>query len=397
MNRFSALFLAILLCLLPPMAQASLPPVEDRRPNTDYTPAFTGQTRAPGLQTQTPYRTDILTRDLDEPWGIIPLPDGRLAITQKGGMLRLYDPAAGLSEAISGFPKVESRGQGGLLDLALAPDFPESRMMYFTLAERTGEGSLTALGRGRLAGDEQSIEAFEILYRARPYNRNAAHFGSRLAFGQDGFVYMTTGERQTGETRVLAQSLQSAYGKILRLTAEGQPATGNPFDGEAGALPEIFTLGHRNVQGLAFHPQTGRLWANEMGPRGGDELNLILPGKNYGWPEISYGIEYSGGRVGLGLTIKEGMEQPVYYWDPVLAPSGMVFYASEVIPEWQNNLFIADLASRHISRLVLEGEKVVGEERLLEGEGQRFRDLTEGLDGALYAVTDEGRLYRIGT
>jgi glucose/arabinose dehydrogenase len=197
-------------------------------------------------------------------------------------------------------------------------------------------------------------------------------------------------------TRPQAQSLQSANGKIIRITAEGKPAAGNPFLNNSNARPEIYSYGHRNVQGLAFHPQTGDLWENEFGPRGGDELNLIQPGKNYGWPTITYGLEYSGEKIGESLTQKDGLEQPVYYWDPVLSPSGMTFYSGDAMSEWKNNLFIAGLNSNHIARLVINNNKVTGEERLLSGEGQRFRDVTEGKDGALYAVTEEGRLYRIG-
>jgi glucose/arabinose dehydrogenase len=207
---------------------------------------------------------------------------------------------------------------------------------------------------------------------------------------------VSTGERSDLATRPQAQELNSALGKIVRITKEGQPAEGNPFIGQAGARPELYSYGHRNVQGLAFHPQTGDLWETEMGPRGGDELNRILPGRNYGWHIITYGIEYSGQKVGEGITQKQGMEQPVYYWDPVLSPSGMSFYSGDDMPEWKNNVFIAGLNSNHIARLVISNNKVTGEERLLSGEGQRFRDITQGKDGALYTVTDGGRLYRIG-
>jgi glucose/arabinose dehydrogenase len=216
-----------------------------------------------------------------------------------------------------------------------------------------------------------------------------------LVFGRDGHLFVSTGERSDLETRPQAQQLNSALGKILRITTNGQPAPGNPFMGNSGARSELYSYGHRNVQGLALHPETGDLWETEMGPRGGDELNRIEAGKNYGWPTIGYGIEYSGEKVGSGITQKEGMEQPVYYWDPVLSPSGMTFYTGKNIPEWKNNVFIAGLNSKHIARLVLQNNRVTGEERLLANEGQRFRDVAEGTDGSLYAITDEGRLYRI--
>jgi glucose/arabinose dehydrogenase len=373
-----------------------LPPVETDPPNTSYEPAFAGQTRAPGTLTTTPYAVTILTDELKSPWAVAALPDGRLVITEKGGTMRIVTTSGQLSRAIGGFPKVDARAQGGLLDVVPAPDFMSSRMLYFTLAESTSQGSLTAVGRARLADDESRVENFEIIWRAMPYYNNSMHFGSRLAFDQAGNLFVTTGERSDLKTRSQAQLLDNGYGKVVHITADGDPVPGNPFIGTAGALPELYSYGHRNVQGLAIHPVTGDVWISEMGPRGGDELNLILAGGNYGWPVISYGIEYSGAPIPGGLTAKAGMEQPVYYWDPVLAPSGMTFYTSGLIPEWQNNLFIGGLRSQHIARLVIEDGRVVAEERLLADQGQRFRDVGEGADGALYAVTDGGRLYRIG-
>ena len=376
--------------------QESLPPVESSSPNTNYTPAFEGQTRISGVITTTPYQVTMLSTGLIEPWAVSSLPDGRLVITEKHGALRIATLAGELSNSIGGFPAVDDRTQGGLLDVAPAPDFEESRMLYFTLSEMTAAGSVSAVGKGKLSADESMIENFEIIYQALPFYNNSMHFGSRIVFDSEGNLFFSTGERSDLATRPMAQTLDNGYGKIIHITTEGEPVGDNPFSGNPDALPEIYSYGHRNVQGLAFHPLTGDLWASEMGPRGGDELNLIEPGKNYGWPTISYGIEYGGSPVGEGITQKEGLEQPVYYWDPVLAPSGMTFYSSDAIPEWQNNLFIGGLQSRHISRIVLQDNKVIGEERLLESEGQRFRDVAEGNDGALYTVTDEGRLYRIG-
>ncbi len=312
--------------------------------------------------------------------------------------LRIATTTGVVGDAITGFPDVDSRGQGGLLDVVAAPDFSTSRMLYFTLAEfakNKSQGSLTAVGKGKLSMDESKIENFEIIFRAIPYFDNSMHFGSRIVFDKKGNIFVSTGERSVMETRPKAQFLDNGYGKIVYITTEGKPVAGNPFLNNSGALPEIYSYGHRNVQGLDIHPTTGDLWASEMGPRGGDEINLIKPGKNYGWPTIGYGIEYNGNKVGNGITQKEGMEQPVYYWDPVLSPSGMTFYNSDVIAEWKDNLFIGGLSSKHIARIVLKDNKVVGEERLLEKENQRIRDVEMGIDGALYAVTDEGRLYRI--
>jgi glucose/arabinose dehydrogenase len=293
-------------------------------------------------------------------------------------------------------PAVNAAGQGGLLGVTTDPQFASNRMVYWVFSENTPEGNLTAVAKGRLSTDERSMENVSVIYRATPAYRGTLHYGGRILVDKSGNLMVSTGERSDLATRPQAQELNSALGKIVRITKEGQPAEGNPFIGQAGARPELYSYGHRNVQGLAFHPQTGDLWETEMGPRGGDELNRILPGRNYGWHIITYGIEYSGQKVGEGITQKQGMEQPVYYWDPVLSPSGMSFYSGDDMPEWKNNVFIAGLNSNHIARLVISNNKVTGEERLLSGEGQRFRDITQGKDGALYTVTDGGRLYRIG-
>ena len=276
-----------------------------------------------------------------------------------------------------------------------APDFESSRVLYFSFAEKTPKGSLTAVGKGSLSDDESVIKNFTIIYRAIPYFDNSMHFGSRLVFDKEGNIFLSTGERSSLETRYNSQKLETAHGKVIHITPEGKPVEGNPFINQPGALPEIFSYGHRNPQGLDIHPTTGELWLSEMGPRGGDEINLIKPGKNYGWPTITYGIEYNGNTIGEGITQNAEMEQPVYYWDPVLSPSGMTFYSSKVIPEWENNLFIGGLSSKHISRLVIQNNKVVGEERLLVDENERIRDVGESTDGSLFAVTDSGKLLRI--
>ncbi len=372
-----------------------LPPVEAQMPNTDYIPAFDEQTRIAGVETDTPYDAIVISSELDNPWAVTALPDERLAITERNGTMRIVTKNGAVGKKIEGFPEVDDRNQGGLLDVAPAPDFLTSRMLYFTLAEKTALGSLTAVGKGRLSDDETTIEDFKIIYRAIPYFDNSMHFGSRIIFDKNGNIFITTGERSSLETRYNAQKLETAHGKVIHITPEGNAVQGNPFINTEGVLPEIYSFGHRNPQGLDIHPETGELWISEMGPRGGDELNIIEPGKNYGWPIITYGIEYNGNTIGDGITQKEGMMQPVYYWDPVLSPSGMAFYNSDIIPEWKNNLFIGGLSSKHIARIVIENNKVVGEERLLENEDERFRDICTGSDGELYAVTDSGKLYRI--
>ena len=374
-------------------------PVETRAPNSpQYKPAFQGQTRVAGVKTQAALDAKVLTDKLVNPWGIVSLPDGRFLITEKAGAMRIATSNGEVSAPITGLPKVNDNGQGGLLGLNIDPDFAANRMVYWSFSEEQPGGTLTAVAKGRLANDEKTIEGATVIYRALPAFRSSLHYGSRIVFDKDGNMFVSTGERSDKESRPQAQQLNSALGKIVHITKDGQPVSTNPFLGRADAKPEIYTYGHRNTQGLAINPATGELWNNEFGPRGGDEVNIVKPGKDYGWPTITYGIEYSGQTIGDGLTQKEGMEQPVYYWDPVISPSGMTFYNADLIPEWKNNLFIGCLSGMHIARLVIKDNKVVGEERLLTGENQRFRDVTVGKDGALYAVCDgnSGRLYRIG-
>jgi glucose/arabinose dehydrogenase len=371
-------------------------PVELRKPNSNFKPAFAGQTRIAGTKTKAEIEFKILTDDLKRPWGICLLPDGRFLITEKFGTMRIVSASGKVSEKITGIPEVNPNGQGGLLGLTIDPAFESNRIVYWAFSEKMPEGNLTSVAKGKLSIDERRIENAVVIYRATPAFDSDLHYGSRIIFDKSGNIVFSTGERSDKRSRPQAQQLNSSLGKIIRITTDGKPASGNPFLNNKSAKPELYSYGHRNVQGLAFHPVTDDLWSGEFGPRGGDELNLIRPGKNYGWPDISYGIEYSGNEVGAGSTQKEGMEQPVYYWDPVLSPSGMTFYNSTIIPEWKNNLFICGLNSNHIARLVIENNKVTGEERLLPDEGQRFRDITQGKDGALYVITDEGRLYRIG-
>jgi glucose/arabinose dehydrogenase len=374
----------------------NLPPVETGTPNSSYKPAFPGQTRIAGVKTAVSYNFRIITKELNRPWGIVMLPDGRFLITEKEGNMRIVSGDGKVSGKITGIPAVNSTGQGGLLGLTIDPDFSKNKMVYWCFSEDAKDGTLTAVAKGKLSSDEKKIENATVIYRALPAFDSHLHYGGRIVFDKSGYLFVSTGERSDKISRPQAQQLNSALGKIVHITREGKAAPGNPFLTNSMARPEIYSYGHRNVQGLAIHPITGDLWESEFGPMGGDEVNRIRAGKNYGWPVITYGLEYNGEKVGGGITRKEGMEQPVYYWDPVLSPSGITFYNSDKIPEWKNNLFLCGLNSNHIARLVFKNEKVVGEERLLSGEGQRFRDITQGKDGALCAITDEGRLYRIG-
>lgn len=369
--------------------------VETKSPNSDYKPAFEGQTRIKAVITKTPYEAKILTSSLRTPWGIAALPDGRFIVTEKIGIMRIVSATGVVGESIPGVLPVNSRGQGGLLGICLDPSFAQNKMIYWVFSEPSPEGNVTAVAKGKLSADEKNLENVTVIYRATPAYDGTLHYGGRVKFSKDGNLFVSTGERSDLVTRTQAQSLNSGLGKVIRITKDGKPTTGNPFIGKPNARPELYSYGHRNVQGLAIHPTTGDLWETEFGPRGGDELNHIIAGKNYGWPTITYGIEYSGSKVGDAIQQKEGLEQPAYYWDPVISPSGITFYDGKVITEWKNNLFISCLSGAHICRMVIENNKVTGEERLLSGENQRFRDITEGIDGALYSITDQGRLYRI--
>lgn len=372
----------------------ALPPVETNKANSEYKPAFEGQTRIKGVKTTTPYKADKIAEKLGRPWAIVPMPDGRLMVTEKSGYMEIHSADGALVKKVTGFPKVDDGGQGGLLDVAFDPDFANNRTMYWSFSEKYGKGNLLAVAKGQLSADEGTVKNPTVIFRATPALESENHFGSRIVFDKDGNMFVSTGERAILEGRRQAQLLSSHLGKIFKLTKDGKAAPGNPFINQAGAMPEIYSYGHRNAQGLDLQPGTGELWNVEFGPRGGDELNQVKAGKNYGWPTITYGIEYDGNKIGDSIQQKEGMEQPVYYWDPVVSPSGIVFYTGDAIPEWKNNLFIATLSGMHIDRLVIENNKVVGEERLLEDKKERFRDVAQ-LNGVLYAVTDGGNMYRI--
>lgn len=371
------------------------PPVENNPANTEFTPFFEGQTRISGIKTETEYSITILSDGLESPWGIDTLPNGNLVVTEKSGTIRIIENG-NVSNKISVTNNIETGGQGGLLDVLVSPDFDTSGILFFTLADKTNQGSLTAVAKAELDVNTQTISDFEIIYRATPYFSGNNHYGSRIVMDLDGNLFVSTGDRQSLATRPNAQKLENGHGKILHIDTKGNALNTNPFYNNPNANREIYSIGHRNVQGLAVHPLSGELWANEMGPQGGDELNRIESGKNYGWPIISYGEEYSGLPIGDGISYKEGLEQPIYYWDPVIAPAGMVFYDSDVIKEWENNLFISGLRGQHIARLLIKDNKVIGEERIAQDLGERFRDITVGNDGALYTITDSGKIYRIG-
>lgn len=351
------------------------------------------QTRAPAAEVSA-VKVEVVAQGLTHPWALQFLPDGRLLVTERPGRLRIVGRDGRLSEPIAGLPPIEANGQGGLLDVALAPDFAASRRLFLTYAEPRNPGNGTSVAAARLAaGAEGRLADVTVIFRQQPAGRRGLHFGSRLAFATDGTLFVTLGERYERDT---AQDLSRHWGKVVRINGDGTVPKDNPFVGRTGALPEIWSYGHRNPQSAAIHPATGKLWVVEHGPQGGDEVNIAASGKNYGWPVIGYGIDYSGARIHAG-THREGMEQPAYYWTPSIAPSGMAFYTGQLFPRWQGNLFVGALAGQALHRLVLEGERIVAEEVLLKDRGWRIRDVRQGPDGALWLLTDEadGRVVRL--
>lgn len=370
--------------------------LEKKAPNTNYKPAFEGQTRTSNVvKTTTPYKVDKLAQGLGNPWSVEVLPDGKLLLTEKSGYMRLLSAEGDTLKRITGLPKVDASGQGGLLDVALDPDFATNKIIYWVFSEPYKKGNLTAVAKGKLNEAAGKVDNPIVIFRATPELDNSSyHYGSRIVFDKDGNMFVSAGERSVLNGRRQAQDLNSHLGKIFKITKDGKPAPGNPFLNRSDALPAIFAYGVRNPQGLAISPVTGELWEAEFGPRGGDEVNIIRAGKNYGWPVITYGIEYSGEPIGDAIQQKEGMEQPIYYWDPTLSPSGMSFYTGNAIPEWENNLFICGLSGSRIDRLVIKDDKVVGEEWLLTDMQERFRDIVYS-NGMFYVVTDAGNLYRI--
>lgn len=337
-------------------------------------------------------RVDTVARGLEHPWGIAVLPEGRLLVTERPGRLRIVETNGRLSDPLAGVPPVLAQGQGGLLDVALSPTFARDQLVYLSFAEPGEGGAGTAVARGRLG--DRGLEGTQVIWRQQPKVSGAKHWGSRIVFRPDGTMFVTLGDRFSYGER--AQDLSTTIGKIVRINADGSTPRDNPFVNRAGARGEIWSYGHRNVQGAALHPQTRQLWTAEHGARGGDELNHPEAGKNYGWPVITYGVDYSGARIGEG-TAKAGIEQPVYYWDPVIAPGGMAFYTGDVFPNWRGSLFIAGLASRVLVRVVIDDGKVAREERYLADQRERLRAVQQGNDGALYVVTDSpnARLLRL--
>ncbi|NIX76302.1 PQQ-dependent sugar dehydrogenase [Microvirga terricola] len=338
---------------------------------------------------------ETVARGLENPWSLAFLPDNRMLVTERPGRLRIVSADGKLSAPIANVPPVAAHGQGGLLDVTLDPKFAQNRLIYLSFAENRGEDRAgTSVARARLSDDGKTLENLQVIFRQEPAHTGDNHFGSRLVFDRDGNLFVTLGERF--DLREQAQNPANHLGKIVHIKPEGGAASNNPFRDVQGTRPEIWSIGHRNVQGAALNPTTGELWTAEHGARGGDEINIPRKAKNYGWPVISYGVDYSGAKIGEG-TKKAGMEQPVYYWDPSIAPSGMAFYTGDKFPAWRGNILIGGLASKSVSRLDIEGEKVTGEERMLRNIGERIRDVRQGPDGLVYLLTDssEGRILRV--
>jgi len=381
-TRFSAAVLALTLLAI---AQWGIAPP---------TPAMANQTRAPAAP-RTAVKVERVAQGLAHPWGLQFLPDGQMLITERPGRLRVVGRDGALSPPIAGVPKVHAAGQGGLLDVALAPDFATSREVFLSFADpRDGSANGTSVARGRLelTGSGGALRDVRVIFRQQPSFASNMHFGSRMVFASDGTFYLTVGDRSTQKQE--AQRPGNHIGKVMRLNRDGSPFADNPK--LPGWDPAVWSIGHRNVQSAARHPESGELWVIDHGARGGDEVNIVRRGLNYGWPIITYGRDYSGAAIGEG-TEKAGMVQPVYYWDPSIAPSGAAFYTGELFPVWKGNLLVGGLAARQLSRLVLEGEKVVAEERLLVDLGARIRDVRMGPDGAVYVLTDhaDGQVLRL--
>jgi glucose/arabinose dehydrogenase len=336
---------------------------------------------------------ETVARGLENPWGLAFLPDGRMLVTERPGRLRIVAASGQLSQPLPGLPKIYARGQGGLLDVLIDPGFAENRVIYLSYAEDRGGGRAgTAVARGRLNTAGTGLEGLQIIFRQEPSYTGSNHWGSRLVLDRTGALFVTLGDRF--DLRDEAQNPANHIGKIVRIARQGGAADDNPK--KPGWAPEVWSIGHRNVQGAALHPQTGELWTAEHGARGGDEINIPRKGLNYGWPVISYGVHYSGAKIGVG-TKKEGMEQPVFYWDPSIAPSGMAFYTGDKFPGWRGSVLVGALAGTLVARLELDGDKVVREERILKGLRERIRDIRQGPDGFVYLLTDspEGRILRL--
>ena len=350
------------------------------------------ETDGPAIHVQT------IADGLSYPWGLAFLPDGSMLVTERPGTLRHVTGEGKVSEPLAGVPEVDPRDQGGLLDITLDPEFEQNRLVYLSYAEAGDGGNGTAVARGVLDEHRAALSDVEVVFRQKPKLDSTKHFGSRLVFDGQGHLFVTLGERSEERFRGQAQELDSHLGKIVRLHPDGSVPEDNPFVGQDDALPEIWAYGVRNVQAAAINPESGVLWEIEHGPLGGDEINIVEPGANYGWPIVSHGVNYDGTPVGSGEARAEGMVDPIWTWTPVIAPSGMTFYGGDAFPEWRGDLFVGGLRATALVRLEFEGDSVTGEERLLESLGLRIRDVVEGPDGALYLVTDErsGEILRVG-
>ena len=402
--RIQLLAAAVVLAVAGAANIAAAQGVDPRPPNNpEQKPALPGQTDAPETESNVAFDVVTVAEGLQNPWSLAFLPGGKMLVTERPGRLRVVSADGTLSAAVAGMPAVFSRGQGGLLDVVLDPAFAKTNLIYWSFSEPQADGTNnTAVARGKFVDEATAprVDAVQVIYHQRPSLNSPLHFGSRLVFGRDGTLFITQGERSIIPGRMQAQKMDSGLGKIVRINADGSIPKDNPFVGKEGVLPEIWSFGHRNVQAATLHPTTGELWESEYGARGGDEVNIARKGKDYGWPTIAYGIEYRGGPITGGLTQQAGMEQPLYYWDPIIGPSGMIFYTGTLFPAWKGNLFIGGHGTSDLVRLVIEGEKVVGEERLLKDlqpKPERIRDVRQGPDGAIYMVTDSatGRIIKL--
>jgi aldose sugar dehydrogenase len=340
------------------------------------------------------FRVAEVAGGLEHPWAVAFLPGGGMLVTERPGRLRLVEDGRLRDEPVAGVPEVHARRQGGLLDVAVDPDFGRNRQIYLSYAHEDGGETTTRVMRARFSPDGLSDQ--RVIFEAKPLVDSSMHFGSRLAFGNDSTLYVTVGERYS--EREAAQDLGTHLGKVLRINKDGSVPEDNPFVGREGAVPEIYTYGHRNPQGLAVDPRDGRVWENEHGARGGDEVNVLKAGANYGWPDVAYGVSYDGSTIGTGQSEAPGVEPPLFYWDPSIAPAGMAFYLGDRFPGWRGDVLVGALKFQLVSRLDLDGQgRVVKEERLLEGELGRIRDVAAGPDGLVYLLTDEdpGALYRL--
>ena len=342
-------------------------------------------------------RVQTIVEGLRHPWGLAFLPDGRILVTERDGNLRLVGGGK-VSEPLDGVPEVDTGGQGGLLDVAVDPTFVQSRIVYLSYSEAGDGGNSTAVARGRLSEDGTRLTGVEVIFSQKPKLDSAQHFGSRLVFDRQGHLFITLGERSKAQFRGQAQQLDSHLGKVIRIRPDGSVPEDNPFAGRRDALPEIWSYGHRNAQGAALNPDTGVLWLNEHGPRGGDEINIPEAGKNYGWPVVSYGVNYDGSPVGAGQREAPGMTGPIHHWTPSIGVSGMAFYTADAMPGWRGDVFVGGLAIPKLVRLERDGDRITGSEDLLEDLDLRIRQVVQGPDGALYLLTDEsnGEILRVG-